>query len=153
DGAPSGLTRRFQFGRVTWVLLALGAGLSIVWGIALIAAPIDDDDLVGSTAMATLNDAGEALRGDIARLVEPAMRRTEKLASDEPVIAALGACDKPRLTAACNEAITAATEVDAIALFDADSRIVALNTVYASGETIEPARIARVLDTDFSARK
>lgn len=112
-----------------------------------------EDTANTSAAMYALLDTENVLDSEIAATVRPAIRRTEILAAGPQVIAALTAGDPVAETALLNSNITTATEVDAIALFDAAGRISAINTCYANGQPIAKERVARVMGADFSQRK
>lgn len=130
---------------------ALGFGVLVLAGWSLWA----DDDGEGEargTAIATLLDQGNSLMTDVARVVRPAMARTEKLAKNANIIDAILRNDLGRQTDACNGAVTEATEIDAFALFDAAGNIAAINTVYASGAPIDRERVDRVLSRNFADR-
>ena len=133
------------------VLGAAGAA-TIGLGVWRLAAPTNESGIARSAAVANLMTLGQSFRDDIARVVRPAIDRTRMLAVDPEVVAALGAGDAARQTAACNRAIRQSTEIDAVATFDADGRIRAINTVYADGLPIAPERIARILGMNFAGR-
>ena len=126
------------------------AGLGVIGiGIWRLLQPIDQRTLDDSAAMNGLMETGRSVTDDIARIVRPAMLRTHKLAVDPDLIQSLLDHNPARQTAVCNRAVVTSTEVDAIALFDAGGKIVAINTVYDSGEPISPNRIAKVLQGRF----
>jgi PAS domain S-box-containing protein len=133
------------------LLIALGA-LTLVVGLWRAVTPDDQVVQADSAAMDTLMDAGQYLRGGIRRAIDPAIARTRKAAVEPEVIAALRAGGARGLTAACNRVLLASTEIDAIALFDATGHLVAINTVYASGEPVAAYRVDRVMKVDFGHR-
>ncbi len=130
----------------TLAVAAVGAG---VWRAA---GPVDEGGVTESAAMAAVMDTGRSVRADLGRIVAPAAARMAKLAADPGVVAALGDGDPAARTAACNRAVTTATEVDAVALYDRAGDIVAVNTVYASGRPVPPERIRRIPGLDPAAR-
>ncbi len=129
--------------------LALAAFAVAAWRLA---APVGREELDESNATMMLTDAGLALRADVKRAVLPAIERTKRLAVDARVVAALRGGSTAARIEACDEAILQSTEIDAVALFDAAGRIVAINDVYADGRRIEKGRIDRIMGADFSAR-
>ncbi len=138
-----------------WVIRAtcvMGAA-GVTAGAWLAARPPEHGGPLESRSMTTLLDSGHALREDILRAVTPAMARTQRLAVDEAVRMALKSDDRALQTAVLNTAITSATEIDAVALFDSSGRIAAINTVYASGEPISEHRLERILTIDFDERE
>ena len=145
------LGRSVAVGVLGWLLLLLGIGC-LTSGVWLMATPIDASRLADSTARTSLDDIGRALLADIARVVKPAMERTQKLANDPAVRAALLSGNQQQLTEVCNEAIADSTEVDAVALFDRSGKILAINTNYTSGQPIEPQRVNRILRMNFDNR-
>lgn len=130
---------------------ALGFGVLVLAGWSLWADDGGEDEARG-IAIATLLDQGNSLMTDVARVVRPAMMRTEKLAKNASIIDAILRNDRGRQTDACNSAVTEATEIDAFALFDAAGNIAAINTVYASGAPIDRERVDRVLSRSFADR-
>jgi PAS domain S-box-containing protein len=134
-----------------WLLCLCGVG-AIVSGLWLLKQPIDQNGIVKSAAMASLVDSGQSLCEDLARTVEPAIQRTQMLASDRQVILAMQSGDPQRLTAQCNAAISKSTEIDAVAMFDVDGKITAINTIYASGVPIDRSRVDRIMKMNFGSR-
>ncbi|MCC6425269.1 MAG: response regulator [Phycisphaerales bacterium] len=106
-----------------------------------------------TAAVQSMQDAGRGLVADIARIVRPAIERTRQIAADPATLNALRAADAAGQTQLCNRAVVSATEIDAIALFDSHGKISAINTVYADGAPIDPARIDRVMDRDYGGRE
>jgi PAS domain S-box-containing protein len=106
-----------------------------------------------SEAMMALLDTGNVLENDILRTVRPAIQRTTMLAQSPDLIASLQSNDKNSQTAVLNAKITSATEIDAIALFNASGAITAINTRYADGKPIAKERLDRVLGADYSQRQ
>jgi len=131
----------------------LVASAVIIAGVIRLFMPIETREVADSDAMAQLLDIGNSLRADVARLVRPAMQRTEKLASMPDLSIALKNGNSAKLFELCNKAITSSTEIDAFALFDASGRIVAINTKYASGSPVAPERVERVMQKSFDDRK
>ena len=78
--------------------------------------------------------------------------KTRKLAEDPATTAALRAGLSADLTDLCNRAVTAGTEIDAVALFDASGRIRAINNLYSDGRPIPSDRVARILGMSFDGR-
>lgn len=105
-----------------------------------------------SAVRQALIDTGHQLTADIERVTRPAMIRGRKLAADPATMHALRSGDQAELTRVCNDAIMRATEIDAVALFDAKGEIVAINTVYADGTQIPPERVDRVLAMNFATQ-
>lgn len=134
------------------LLIALGIGVMAAAGWMRLNAKGAQSE-ADAVAVSTLTDAGNALLGDIQRSVAPAIERTRKLAGDAEVIEALRAGDSGVLTAVVNKSVTSSTEVDAIALFNAQGKIIAINTIYASGQPIAPERVARIMGMNFDGRE
>ncbi len=140
----------------TWnrvALAALIAGSALfAWATWSALAPVKVNAQTESAAMSALLDVGQALRQDIGRVVRPAMARTRLVASDPAIAAALRSGDTGLLTALANRGVQNATEIDALALFGPDGRILAINSVYAGGGAIDPEKVARILSMDFDGR-
>lgn len=143
-----------SFGLLVLPVCVLGAlaVTAVAVGAKRLASPIDGDGMVETTAVSTLMDTGESIRADIRRVVAPAIERTQKLARDPVVIEALSHGTAQAQFDICNKAISMSTEIDAIALFNADGKIVAINTIYASGKPIAPERVSRIIGTNFDHR-
>ncbi len=144
--------RTFLHSRGTALAVGGGAMVLVVSGARLLLAPIDHDAVAQASATASLMNIGTAIRADIARVVRPAMSRTQKLAVDPGVIDALRGGSDEELTRVCNDGIRNATEIDALALFDSLGHIVAINTVYSAGDPIPHDRVARIMSTSFDQR-
>ena len=134
------------------LLLCLCGAVAVGFGIYRLKAPVNQDGVMKSAAMASLVESGQSLCDDLGRVVEPAMKRTQFLATDPQIIESILSRDRAQQTKACNQAITKSTEIDAVALFDADGKIVAINTLYASGKQIQQERVDRILKLSFGAR-
>jgi len=134
-------------------VVALVAGgvvaLTIVWSIT--GRPLDAVR-AQRTATEVLVEAAEGLRQQIALVVEPATRRSRLIARDPVVIEAVRGRDPLAAAEACDRAIRSATEIDAVLLFDADGRLLAMNRVHPDGTPIEPERLARILAASFEGR-
>ncbi|MEK6703170.1 MAG: ATP-binding protein [Planctomycetota bacterium] len=149
--SPGGPARTFAF--------HLGAALLVLAGVAMLVVGVrryqdtQRDAFRQQTAAAeVLIDTGKALAADIERAVAPAMARTRMLASSPEIRAAIRSGDRDALTSACNRAITASTEIDAVALFDAQGAIIAINSVYADASPIPADRVDRILSMSFAKR-
>ncbi len=101
----------------------------------------------------SLVDTGRLLAQGIERITTPAMQRGRKIAADPWTIAALTTGNIQELTSVCDAAIANSTEIDAVALFDAQGRIVAVNTRYTDGREIPRDRVDRIMGTSFSDRE
>ncbi|MBL8746216.1 MAG: hypothetical protein JNK58_07675, partial [Phycisphaerae bacterium] len=134
-----------------YTLCLMGAALVGIGGWWW-SRPINPNEVAESTASSMLLDVGGLLLDDLSRVVRPAMDRTQKLAASPSVIRALKSGDAAARTSVCNEAITASTEIDAVALFDRSGAIVAINTVYPSGQPIPRERVDRVMGLNFDNR-
>lgn len=132
-------------------------GCVLLIAVALVALAVqhllsgpDGQDPARSREVATLLDIGRSLRQDVRRVVQPAIDRVQKIASDPEIIARLR--DGGPVDDLCNDAIRASTEIDAVVLFNRAGHAIGLNTIYASGEPIPQERIDRILRADYSAR-
>jgi PAS domain S-box-containing protein len=134
-----------------WCLYLTGTA-AITAGIWRLGRPVNKDGVMKSAPMASLVDSGQSLCDELGRVVEPAIKRTQLLASDPRVIHALLSGSAAQQTQLCNSAITQSTEIDALAMFDAVGKIVAINTVYASGQPIQQSRVDHVLKLNFGGR-
>jgi PAS domain S-box-containing protein len=105
-----------------------------------------------SAVRQSLVDTGRALTADIQRTTKPAMQRGRKLAEDPGVINAITSGNSIQLTRVCNDAILKATEIDAVALFNATGEIIAINTIYADGRPIPQERVDRIMALKFGHR-
>jgi PAS domain S-box-containing protein len=132
-----------------WAASFLGIA-AVSWSVWQAFGPSDDNTANSSAAMYTLLDTGRVLEGEITRAVDPAIARTQMLATSADVIKTLASGDVAAQTALLNSKITSATEIDAIALFNSTGRITAINTRYADGQPIPKERLESVLETDFS---
>lgn len=149
-GADRCATRRML--RVLAGCCALGALGCFAMTLYVLMRPLSTEEVGAGRAMSALHDLGERYCRDVARIVHPAIARTRKAAADPAVRAALRDGDAAARIAECNRVITGATEIDAIALFDPQGGIVAINTVYSDGRPVEPARVDRVLRMSFDDR-
>ncbi len=111
-----------------------------------------DETAQASAVRQAIIDTGHLLTKDIERVTSPAMLRGRKLSTDPTIIAALSEADKEHLTRLCNEAIVHATEIDAVAVFNAAGEILAINTVYSDGTMIPRERIDRIMSSSFTDR-
>jgi diguanylate cyclase (GGDEF)-like protein len=141
--------RKNRFARASvWVVGILG--LSVVGFGTWLALTLSHVKSAGnSAAMYGLLDTGNSLESRINATVQPAMDRTRILAKSPALIAALQGGDRAAQTRLLNASITAATEIDAIALFNESGQITALNTCFADGRPIPVDRLHKVLDADF----
>ena len=145
--------RRITTLTVVALVLALAGAGCIALGVRRLSSRVAASAVVNSLATTSLDEVGRSLRADLARAVRPAMDRTQKIAADPDVIAAIRAQNRERQTQACNDAIANATEIDAVALFDRTGKILAINTNYASGRPIPRDRIDRILGKSFAGRE
>ncbi len=109
-----------------------------------------DETATASAAMYTLLETGSVLEREIARTVQPAIKRTEILAKNSALIQATSSGNRAVQTSLLNSKIATATEIDAIALFNSAGQITAINSFYANGQRIPNERVNRVLGADFS---
>lgn len=101
---------------------------------------------------ALIEEAGR-LDDDIFRVTMPAMNRGRLVSIAPSTHNALQSGDKDLLTDICNRAITNATEIDAIAVFNSDGEILAINTVFSDGDPIESNRVSKILGMSFDSRE
>jgi signal transduction histidine kinase len=155
---PLSIRRYFTEPRVDRALHALAA-LAALAGIALVVTgvlhmlrPVTGEQALESDRARIMLGLGHRLTEDIARVVRPAIQRTQRIAADPDVLRALRAGDAPLQTARCNQAVTSGTEIDALALFDAKGRITAINSVYADGRPIPRERVDRIMNMNFDGR-
>jgi len=147
-----GILRRASTLNATAIVFAAVGILCIAAGVWRYRAPVDDLTVADSTAAVALDNIGRLLRADLARVVRPAMDRTQKIAADPQIAAAIRNGDRQQQTEACNAAIAGSTELDAVALFDHAGRILAINNIYSDGKPIASERIARILRMNFDHR-
>jgi len=102
-----------------------------------------------TAAREAIVDRGHALALEIERVTTAAISRTRIVARDPELAAALRAPDRSALTTLCNRSLRQATEVDAIAIFDADGRLLAISTIHADGRPVPEERVAMVMAHDF----
>jgi PAS domain S-box-containing protein len=107
-------------------------------------------DYQDTAAMQSLRVIGRSMAGDVERLVTPAISRGRKLAASPDVIASLRAADHRRLMDLCNDAILDATEIDAVAIFNGEGELLAINSVRDDGARIPQEAIDRLLGRDFT---
>lgn len=132
-------------------VICAGSCTLIVLGLVHLFSPLDQQAVLSSRQTATLMDIGRSLRSDIARVVEPAMVRTRKIASDPSVIESVRSGTK--VEQVCNEQIASATEIDAVALFDRQGHILGINSIYSSGAPIDRNRVDRIMKAHFDNRQ
>jgi hypothetical protein len=144
-------SRALSLGTVAIVLAAIGVAC-IAAGVWHVASPIETSAVVDSTVMTSLDDVIDDTCRGVARVVRPAIDRTQKFARDPRVAAAILSGDRGQQTEICNRAVVDATEIDALALFDRDGKITAINSKYPSGQLIAPERVDRILGMSFSDR-
>ncbi|MCA8954119.1 MAG: response regulator, partial [Planctomycetes bacterium] len=96
--------------------------------------------------------AGHTLTAAIAATVTPAMACTREAATGQAIVAAASAGDVETATIACNDFVRGCEHIDALAVFDAEGRILAINTIHPDGRPVPPARVQRVMDRDFTDR-
>ncbi|HEX2837018.1 MAG TPA: response regulator [Phycisphaerales bacterium] len=143
----------YRAARCTSALVVLATALACLAGGAWVyVRPIGSDELERSTAVTALMDVGRSLRDDIARVVTPAMNRTRAFAKDQRVVEALRSGNQASAIEACNAVVAHADELDAMAVFDVNGDILAINHVYSTGRAIDAARLRRVLGADFRSR-
>jgi len=130
-------------------LLACLGLLSIAWAVSQAQRSPEE---VGDerAAVATLLPEAEWVAADVVRAVRPAMARTRLIASDPKTERAIRSGDPGRLTEVCNESVRQATEIDAVALFDASARMIGMNTIHADGRQIPEDRVSSLLGTSFA---
>lgn len=140
-----------------WIsrILTYGLGLG---GLAFVAFSVsrldstDRSDAYETAAREVVINIGNSIIRSVERTVRPAIERGRIFAESQDIIRALKRRDSRELTEICNVAIRASTEVDAIALFNADGEIAAINSVYADGTPVDQERIERVIRRDYSER-
>ncbi len=132
-------------------LFCLSAAL-MIGGVAWMVTPPSDSSVRNAVAAKSLHEVAESFLGSISGVVEPAMARTNKIAKDPEIIAAVRSGDRDRLTALADRQVVGNTEIDALALFDKSGEILAINHRFRSGEQISNERIDRVLKRDYSER-
>lgn len=147
---PETQDRVVLFTRITAILISLIGVLLVCISLYQYQSTAGDPLGQRTAAAQALLDGGTQLARNIERTVGPAMERTRLLAANPKIIQATQQDDIETLRALCNAAIQDATEIDAIALFNAEGEIRAINTIYADGSTIAPFRIAQVMDRDYT---
>ncbi|MEO0477494.1 MAG: histidine kinase dimerization/phospho-acceptor domain-containing protein [Planctomycetota bacterium] len=147
-----GITKRLLQATMI-VLVVIGVGLIGLSLVRLTGSALGPDHVMDrGAARQALLDSGRSLAQDIERTTRPAVERGRIVAGQPETAAALTRKDQASLTALCNRVITNATEIDAIALFDAEGKILAINTVYNDGSPIPQSRVDRIISRDFSER-
>ena len=144
------LDRTVILTRVASLIIGLAGLLFVALAIVQYQGSQGDPLTQRTAAAQALLDGGTQLARNIERTVSPAMERTRLLATNPEIIHAIQQDDVETLRALCNAAIQDSTEIDAIALFDAEGEIRAINTIYADGSSIAPFRIAQVMDRDYT---
>lgn len=143
--------RLLQAALIFLVVIGMGLiGLSLVRLAGVALGP--DQVMERGAARQALLDSGRSLAQDIERTTRPAVQRGQIVARQPETVTALNRQDRAALTALCNRVITNATEVDAIAMFDAEGKILAINTVYNDGRPIPQNRVDRIMSRDFGGR-
>ncbi|MBX3390608.1 MAG: PAS domain S-box protein [Phycisphaeraceae bacterium] len=105
-----------------------------------------------SAARQSMLDTGHLLRLDVERVTGAAMSRGRKIATSSTVVAALGDRSRERLTQICNETVVNSTEIDAVAVFNRDGEILAINTVLSDGTPIPRERVEKITSRSFGDR-
>ncbi len=106
-----------------------------------------------TAVLQAIQDTGRSIAEEVTRVTQPAIQRGRLLASSTEVADGIAESNPRNLTELCNKAIQNATEIDAIALFDAAGKIIAVNSIYADGQSIPKERVNKILNSDFSDRK
>ncbi len=140
------------------LLQCLAAGLSVV--VLSIAAtriwvsvarqqsyPRDTADLQ------SIVEIGRSLAEDVQRVTQPALLRGRMASRSSELVDSMNRSDVKTMTDICNEMIKNSTEIDAIALFDTNGKIVAINSEFSDGRSIPMERVKRVLESDFTKRQ
>jgi len=137
-------------------LLTVGLGV-VVLSIAAIRMWLSvtghQGDTHATAALQSVVDIGRSLAEDVQRVTRPAILRGRLASTSPELIDAISRLDVPLMTDICNRMIKNSTEIDAIALFDARGKIVAVNSEFSDGTAIPVERVERVLDADFSNRQ
>lgn len=131
----------------------IGVGLFVFAGGKMLGLALEPDGaLKRGAAQQAIMDAGASLTHDVERTTRPAIERGRIIANQSATADAMARQDVARLTEICNDSIRAATEIDAVVMFDAQGKILAINTVYSDGRPIPKDRIDRIMSSDFSER-
>ncbi|MEM9083555.1 MAG: ATP-binding protein, partial [Planctomycetota bacterium] len=132
-----------------FLLMALTACLLAGWILKSVFGPLDGD--LGSAGR-RLMEASDQLAADVVRATTPAIERGRIVAFSTSTQDALRSGDSETLTDLCNRAMLNSTEIDAIAMFNGNGEIVAINTVYTDGSSIDLTRVNRVMKMSFEDR-
>jgi len=150
--APRPLKRAHP-ARYVAVALALLAVAALIYGVGIALNHSQDPTRRATVATRALLSTEQSLAPQVEQAVQPAMDRTRQIASDPRVLAALASHDSAAIQRACDTLISGDPDIDAIALFDDRGAIVGINSVYSDGSSVNPARIDRVMQKDFSGRQ
>lgn len=149
--SPGPAKARSGVARVLAGVAAAVGVLLMLGGLGMWLVPSAEIDPAESSQMGIVVDIGRSLRDDVGRLIAPAVSRVEKIAGDPRTLA--GLANRTSAQQLCDYAIRDSTEIDAVALFDADGEILAINSIYANGAPIARERIDRVLHADYTSRE
>jgi Double sensory domain of two-component sensor kinase len=131
-----------------------GLAMIVVGGLKMVAIATGPSKASQSTAAVhAIIDSGQALTNDIEHAIQPAMRRGRMIATSHETVDAIKKGDPDELIEFCNRSIRNSTEVDAIAVFDKEGKLLALNSVYSEGTPVPIDRFQRIMKRDFSGRE
>lgn len=146
-----GEQRRFRKIATAGAVAALACVGLLIMARALVYAQTNPDAIGDQrAAVASLVPEAESAAAAVVRAVRPAMERTSRIAALAETIDAFRSGDQARLDRVCNDAVTHATEIDAVVLYDTSGRMIAINTVYADGSPVPAARADALLGRGYA---
>jgi PAS domain S-box-containing protein len=155
---PGGASIRWPEQRraAVWLAVAYTAGalggIVFLWAL-LTALPAKNTESALETAAAgELLEAGRKFRREVEDLVAQQAARTQALSLSPALPKVLRERDRKRAMELCTRAVVNDSQLDAVALFDSEGRILGINTLQASGEPVPPERVESVLAKDFALR-
>ena len=134
------------------LLLAIAGSLTLIPAFINIFRDDQDKHLSNTSAMSAIHVLGLNYIRQIERTVAPAIQRSRKIAANPETAHAILSGDQVSLTELCNREVCNSTEIDTVALFDAQGKILAINVVYADGSAISKARVNQVMGKSFAQR-
>ncbi len=156
QGVESRRTRAVRESRRRWLIASANVAAVLLLCVTLYQAAYHlsgaATETERSAAKQSIAEMGQLLATEVQHIATAAGARGRMISRKPALIAALQTGDRAALTTVCNDAIRNATEIDVVAVFDAAGKILAMNTLHADGSVVDPSRVEKVLNRDFTAR-
>lgn len=133
----------------SWASRVCGSGTSRAAPTAIYSAR----DTATPAARLYLRTLALSTRAQLAQLVEQAAARAQRIATNPFTISALRSCDRATSERLANALVADATEIDLLALFNAEGALCGFSTRTPSGAEYAPERVQRLFDLSFANRE